>query len=153
MCSRRSFPHVQVIYYIRRQDDWLLSAWQQWGHKTGKLLDAWVDHCLLSHLPSFLWNANHFQEIYGASSLSVVPMHRTALLNGALVADFYQRLGIDAPDQGAGGENQNLSINPYLCEVLAAIGSASIPSMITQSGACWIAYARGGYCIAGASTI
>ena len=118
------FPHVQVIYYIRRQDDWLLSAWQQWGHKMGKSLDAWVDHCLLLHLPSFLRNANHFQEIYGASSLTVVPMHRTAFLNGGLVADFYQRLGIDAPDKGTGGEYQNLSINPYLCEVLAALGFA-----------------------------
>src|SRR3954447_8495158 len=39
------FPRVQVIYYIRRQDDWILSAWQQWGHKTGKPIDAWVDYC------------------------------------------------------------------------------------------------------------
>ena len=130
------FAHVQVIYYIRKQDDWLLSAWQQWGHKTGKLLDAWVDYCLLSHLPSFLWNANHFQEIYGASSLSVVPMHRTALLNGALVADFYQRLGIDAPDRGRVARTRTCqSIPTYAKSSLPSV-PPHIPSMITQSGAC-----------------
>jgi len=28
------FDVKKVLYYIRRQDDFLLSAWQQWGHKS-----------------------------------------------------------------------------------------------------------------------
>lgn len=118
------FPRVQIIYYIRRQDDWILSAWQQWGHKTGRRLEAWMDYCLRAHLPAFLRNACHFQEIYGASNLTVVPIHRRAFLSGNLVADFCRRLGIDAPDKGNIGERQNLSVNPYLCEILAAINLA-----------------------------
>jgi hypothetical protein len=118
------FPHVQVIYYVRRQDDWILSAWQQWGHKTGKSINAWVDYCLRAYLPPYLRNAVHYQDIYGASSLTVVPMHRAALLNGGLVADFCRRLGIAALHHDTDGEHQNMSVNPYLCEILAAMNLA-----------------------------
>jgi hypothetical protein len=40
------------------------------------------------------------------------------------VSDFCRRIGIDASDEGAAGEHQNMSDNPYLCEILADINVA-----------------------------
>jgi hypothetical protein len=115
------FSRVQVIYHIRRQDDWMLSAWQQWGHKTGKSLEEWVERCLRARVPVFLRNSNHFQDIYGASSLTVVPLNRRAFLGSSLLTDFYQRLGLEVPDNATAEEHLNPSVNPYLCEILASV--------------------------------
>lgn len=118
------FRRVQVIYYIRRQDDWILSAWQQWGYRNGKRLETSADYCMRNGLAAFLANARHFQEIYGEDSLSLIPLHRKALPDGGLLVDFYRRLGIDAANAGESGEHLNVSLNPYLCETLAASGAA-----------------------------
>ena len=34
---------TEVVVYLRRQDDWLLSAWQQWRAKTEPDLQSWLD--------------------------------------------------------------------------------------------------------------
>ncbi|WP_165225292.1 hypothetical protein [Aquisphaera insulae] len=115
------FSRVKVIYYIRQPDDWIFSAWQQWGHKLGQSLGEWTDYCLLTGLPAFLSNATRFQEIYGEGSVSVIPVHRSAFPAGGLLADFYERLGVEPPDPRTSAGHQNLSLNPYLCEVLGSI--------------------------------
>ncbi|QEH37108.1 hypothetical protein OJF2_56940 [Aquisphaera giovannonii] len=115
------FARVKVLYYIRPQDDWILSAWQQWGHKAGYSLADWAEYCLEARLPAFLANALDFQHIYGRDSVSVIPLHYQALTRGGLLADFYHRLGMAPLSEEGRQDDRNEAINPYVCEVLRAV--------------------------------
>ncbi|KAJ3054323.1 hypothetical protein HK102_011541 [Quaeritorhiza haematococci] len=114
---------TKVFYYVRRQDDWILSSWQQWHHKAGVALEAWVDHCIERRIPDFLATANSFEDVYGAGSLSVVPLHGSAFGAGGLLPDFYRRAGIEMADGSRGDPISNQAVNPYLCDILARIPS------------------------------
>ncbi len=115
------FQDIKVIYYIRRQDDWLLSSWQQWGHKEGNSLQEWLDFCLNKGLPGFLEFSNFFKRIYGESHLSVVPLHKTAWHKENLIADFYHRIGIEFPENIKTDRKANMALNPHLCDSLSRI--------------------------------
>lgn len=116
------FDRSRIFYYIRRQDDWILSSWQQWHHKVGTSLRAWVDQCLEKHIPGFLATADQLEDVYGEGSLSIIPLHHSAFAGGDLLSDFYRRAGLDLTDESR-EPISNQAVNPYLCEILARIPS------------------------------
>lgn len=116
----RAFGTVDVIYYVRRQDDWMVSQWQQWGHKQGWDLEAFIEDRIQQHQPDYLAAATVFEEVYGPDRVSVVPLHAAALLGGDLLADFTQRSGVGPLATRAGGRT-NASMGGYFCDVLARV--------------------------------
>jgi hypothetical protein len=115
------FERVRVLCYVRRQDDWILSAWQQWGHRNGLSLDEYVGRCLEQHHPRFLSAAENFERAYGPANVEVIPLHRSAFEGGELVPDFFRRAGIEWPADARGEEVRNEAINPHLCDILARV--------------------------------
>ena len=113
------FDKRNILLYIRRQDKWLVSSWQQWAHKRGKTLRECIDNSLNSHQPDFLALAKMFEEIYGLDSLTVIPLHKKAFMEGNLIADFCYRTQLSISDRVERYENK--SLNPYLCDILARI--------------------------------
>ena len=83
---------VQVLIYIRRQDDYLLSAWQQWGIKTGDTLDAW----LFKHIgKSGDWSVTIKEwQCIATEKLIVRVYQRDRLCNYDVVDDFFDSLDI-----------------------------------------------------------
>ncbi|MEX0300535.1 MAG: hypothetical protein AB3N28_15785 [Kordiimonas sp.] len=49
---------IQLIYYVRRQDQLLLSAWRQWGLKRGLSLDEFLARRLKNKQPDFSETVN-----------------------------------------------------------------------------------------------
>lgn len=45
---------IHLLYYVRRQDEVLLSAWRQWGLKKGMSLDAFIKHRVVEKHPDYL---------------------------------------------------------------------------------------------------
>lgn len=39
--QKMNFSDVEIVFYVRRQDDFLVSAWQQWGVKQNKPFHKW----------------------------------------------------------------------------------------------------------------
>ncbi|ACK72790.1 hypothetical protein PCC7424_4426 [Gloeothece citriformis PCC 7424] len=113
------FSDITVIYYIRRQEDYLISAWQQWRYQGGEKLKDSIFHFLNIHRPDFLVTAKFFEDVYGANSLQVIPLNKEALVGGKLITDFCHRAGINIENNV--DYYSNPSLNPYLCDILARI--------------------------------
>lgn len=81
------FESIQVIFYIRRQDDYLISAWQQWGLKTYPDIGTYIEQVGLMMSD---WNEllGAWERAFGQSRLIVRPFRRDLLKDGDVVADF-----------------------------------------------------------------
>lgn len=112
---------VDVVYYLRRQDDWMVSSWQQWGHKTGQSLERFVEDRLGFHEPVYLAAVELFESVYGPERVSAVPLDRRALLDGDLVADFAQRSGAGPLPVDDVAAFRNPSMSGFLCAVLTRV--------------------------------
>lgn len=101
------FDEVRYILYFRRQEDWVVSAYSQMI-KTGgtRRLDEYFDQRKLRdyHAVARLW-----ADTVGLDRLDVRLMERDAMINGDLLIDFADALGIDP--QGMAGANRT---NPAL---------------------------------------
>ena len=117
----RCFKTVDVVYYVRRQDAWMVSQWQQWGHKQGLDLEAFIDGRLEDHQPDYLTSASAFEEIYGSERVAVVPLHRRTLLGGNLIVDFGRRSGVGPLPVDDEDRKRNASMGGYFCDVLARV--------------------------------
>ena len=91
---RRAFE-VHVIYYVRRQEDWLVSAWGEWGCQEGLMLDAYCERALQTGQPDFLGVVEAWRP--HADTVRVRPLHPSALVGGDLVSDFYDAVGFEGP--------------------------------------------------------
>ena len=114
------FEIKKVLYYIRRQDDLLLSAWQQWGHKSGTGFAEYCNQQLKNGQPMYTRNAQILESHYGKDKLEVAPFSRKAFYNGDLISDFLVRTGLDALiDLKSVSDVENERLNPLVCDYLA----------------------------------
>ncbi|MEW6133723.1 MAG: hypothetical protein AB1591_11265 [Pseudomonadota bacterium] len=116
---RKHFDEIKVVYYIRRQDDFLMSAWQQWGYKQGLSLDQYVGKALRSKSPNYRLAADFFAGLYGGESVSVTPIDKDFLHESDLLKDFFSKLGADYSGFDLSPDPSNKSLNPALCELLS----------------------------------
>ncbi|SHM44488.1 hypothetical protein MRB56_19715 [Halomonas cupida] len=117
----RYFDDTRIIYYIKRQDDFLLSAWQQWGYKQGKNFQDFVNTALLSGNPNYCTAAKFFSRVYGKKNMDVVPIDGGKLYKNNLVADFFHRLELPANEFNCSRLESNKSLNPHLCDTLSKL--------------------------------
>jgi hypothetical protein len=117
----RHFPDTRVVFYVRRQDDWMVSSWQQWGHKLGWSLDQHIEKSIDDHRPDFLRAALFFEGVYGEGSVEVVPLNRQTLIEGDLLADFSTRAGVARLELPEEEQYRNASFGGALCDVLSRI--------------------------------
>jgi len=91
---------IHVIYYVRRQEEWLVSAWNQWGSKEGLNLVDYCNKLLAVPFPDYDQVAQRWEAV--ADSMHVRPLHTKALVGGDIVLDFFaaigSKLGITPPD-------------------------------------------------------
>ncbi len=88
---------TKVIFYIRRQDDYLASAWQQWFGKVHTDIDAWLDDAMrrTGHWGQTL---DRWAEIAGAGELVPRVFERQYFEGGDVVRDFAGLLGLRADE-------------------------------------------------------
>ena len=111
------FKTTKVIYYLRRQDDFLLSAWQQWGFKMGKTLEEYCNKSLERKDPNYLKITQLLESTYGKTVLEVVPFNREVFYENDLILDFMHRTGLDKiQDIKDYKRVLNKSLSPLVCE-------------------------------------
>lgn len=113
------FESVHIIFYFRRQDDWMLSSWQQWLYKKGWNLDQTIQHWLEVGLPNYAAILDCFEKTYHHPRIEAVPLHKKAFHTGDLLIDFCQRAGINSRDFDFSQVYTNRSLNPFLCQAIA----------------------------------
>lgn len=88
----RELFDVHLVYYIRRQDEWLLSAWKQWGVKQGQSVEAFCLQGTKTRYPAFTVAIQRWEPL--VSRLHVRPLHASALADGSVTADFAKAIGL-----------------------------------------------------------
>ena len=90
-CER--YP-TKVVFYIRRQDDFLASAWQQWHSKVRSDLDGWLDDALESY-GHWLRTIRRWERIVGVGNVVPRIFERQSLPGGDVIRDFIDVLALD----------------------------------------------------------
>jgi hypothetical protein len=110
---------TKVIFYIRRQDDYLASAWQQWFGKVHADLDAWLDGAMRN---SAHWGQviDCWSGMIGAGDVVPRVFERKYFEAGDVVQDFAIALGLSE------AERTNLiltarEINPSYSHVITSL--------------------------------
>lgn len=113
------FSNVEVLYYIKPIDDYLLSAWQQWGYKSGRNFEKFVDDSIATGNPNYKKTTDILSKIYGENSLDLILLNENFLYGKNLLEDFYTRIGVDFSKVRKPKSRSNISLNPYLCDLLS----------------------------------
>ena len=101
----------EVVAYVRRCDDFLIAAWQQWGIKTHDSPEAyWQDH----GFPSWLAALSAWEEQAGLQALKVFPFRRDIFPEGDVAAHFFEVSGLSFP-----GMVRPMPVNPSTSEHLS----------------------------------
>jgi len=107
---------TKVVFYVRRQDDFLISSWQQWNLKRFASLEAFLEARLPRDARWFNM-VSPWAHAFGDAQICVRPFRRNVLFNGDVVEDFFKV--IDVPQDGLVPLKRNA--NPSFDEALARL--------------------------------
>jgi hypothetical protein len=114
------FSKVKIVYIIRRQDEFIVSAWQQWAHKQNVGIEQFVNNCLDKKHPNYLVNARFFSNCYGANNLQVLPL-KNRTFGSNIIETFFDSINVECSNLDTKDVRLNETLNPHLCEVLAQV--------------------------------
>ena len=107
---------VRVVFYVRRQDDFLISSWQQWYLKLYASVEAFladrVGRVACWHAMILPW-----AEAFGDDRITVRPFVRDRLAGGDVVTDFLDITGLSS----SGLEPLAQAANPSFDEALGRL--------------------------------
>ena len=109
---------VRVVLYIRRQDDLLTSAWQQWHCKVEADFDAWLVRGLKRYGH---WDklTSDWESVVGAGKVAVRLFEREAMVGKDLLRDFVAAIGLA---EHADRFDYNIGvINPSFTDVITPL--------------------------------
>lgn len=116
MTSALEGADVQIIFYVRRQDDFLISSWQQWNLKRFDRVEDFLkervgqDACWFDMIVPWA-------DAFGDARVSVRPFLRERLTKGDVIRDFFACANL-SPD---GLEPLSKNANPSFDEALARL--------------------------------
>lgn len=90
--------NIKIIFYIRRQDEYLISSWQQWYSKIERDFQAWLLLALRQH-GHWKQIIGDWESIVGEENMLIRPFERDDFPDGNVCADFMQCLEIDPADE------------------------------------------------------
>jgi hypothetical protein len=103
---------IRIIFYVRRQDEYLLAAWQQWHVKRAPDFWTWLLNNLTGKRKGdWLADIEPWLEEFGASSITVRRFGRQYFRDGDLLVDFADAAGLDSAglDFDVPSQNEGLS--------------------------------------------
>lgn len=87
---------TRIVLYIRRQDEYILSSWQQWNSKISTDFWAWILSVsgVLGDWRAYLQN---WETVIQRENISVRVYERSKLEDEDVISDFYNILGVSRP--------------------------------------------------------
>jgi hypothetical protein len=107
---------LKVVFYVRRQDDFLISSWQQWHLKVFGSLEAYLSD-RVGRVGNWYSMITPWADAFGDDNVIVRPFVRDQLKDGDVVADFCDAAGL-VPD---GLTGLNRAANPSFDDALARL--------------------------------
>ncbi len=116
---------VEVYGYIRRQDQYIESAWQQWFSKSNTDFHAWLYNQLgvIANWASYIQN---WERAIGAEKIHVRTYERATLIQQDVRRDFIEWIGLDKLEDrfDFSQDEQNISYSNYILDL--ASGNSNI---------------------------
>jgi hypothetical protein len=115
---------VRVILYIRRQDEFLASSWQQWQSKTRRDFDSWlIEGLSLGHWEKIL---SIWEGLVGRDRLDVRIFDRASFPEQNVILDFVSAIGLDCPRDWLILEDRPSNPSPHPAITALVSGNAAI---------------------------
>jgi hypothetical protein len=86
---------TQVVFYVRRQDDFLISGWQQWHLKQFDSLASFLSD-RVGRVANWYEMICPWADAFGDENIVVRPFVRDRLKDNDVVADFFEQIGVNA---------------------------------------------------------
>ncbi len=93
---------IRIVAYVRRQDDFVISAWQQWQIKQHD--DFWDYYATTRGRVNWFNQLEPWNQNFGRANMIVRRFDREALVGGDVVADFCEIIGADVADHVSTGD-------------------------------------------------
>jgi len=107
---------AKVVFYVRRQDDYFVSAWQQWNLKRFESLDVYLN-TRVGIDARWLKIIEPWIEHFGLYNVVVRPFRRDMLVGQHVVSDFFAATGFGGAAIGPLGGIVNSSFDENLAEM------------------------------------
>jgi len=120
----KKFSSVNVVYYIRKQSDLFVSAWQQWAHKKGESLEDYTERMMSTSFGDFLFIVNKLNNYYPNKNINVFPLSKGALKNNDLIEDFCFRAKLNPKGLKLKVKSSNSGLSSALCKTMSDISEA-----------------------------
>ena len=104
---------ITVVLYVRRQDDFLISAWQQWGMKYHSSLEDYAANGI-GILADWAAILAAWEDAFGRDRIIVRRYQRDSLYQDDAVADFVQAIGLSPEGLTPLEKFVNLSFDEHL---------------------------------------
>ncbi len=103
----RDLFDVRIVAYVRRQDDFVISAWQQWQIKQRD--DFWEYYATARGQVNWFRQLEPWRCAFDRSNMIVRRFSRDTMVDGDVVSDFCDVIGVDpATQQVTGHANRSL---------------------------------------------
>jgi len=118
------YDDIKIIYYVRRQDDFLSSAYQEWGHRDGSTIYEYVarSEMMCVDQSAFYHLVQNIIALYGKNRIYIRPVDVNCLRNGSLIDDFCSAAGISLFNDLSDIE-ANQGLNLALCDALSRVSA------------------------------
>ena len=100
---------IEILAYVRRQDDYLISAWQQWYLKYFDTFEDYV--CSMGDRVDWFRALESWRDMYGTENIKVRVFEKDKLVNGNVIEDFCHLLSIDMTHTQIVNERVNRSLD------------------------------------------
>jgi len=84
---------VKIVCYIRRQDDYMISAWQQWYLKAFPTFDDYINQ--MSHRVDWNVALEPWENNFGSENIILRIYEKASLTNNNVVDDFLEACGLN----------------------------------------------------------
>ena len=115
------FPDVRIVTYIRRQDDYLISAWRRWWFKKYPSIGDYIES-VIGREADWSGILKSWERIYGRARITVRLFQQGSLLADDIVEDFFDILKISRTRCVANPARANVTIDETLIELARDIG-------------------------------
>lgn len=84
---------ARIVFYVRRQDDFLISSWQQWHLKLFDSVEAFLAD-RVGRVACWYSMIEPWADAFGDKAVTVRPFVREHLKDRDVIADFFDRIGV-----------------------------------------------------------
>ena len=127
-----SGAEVRIVFYVRRQDDFLISSWQQWNLKRFDTVEGFLS-ARMGQDARWLKMITPWAEAFGDASITVRPFQRSQLRNGDVIDDFFNVIGMCQDGLLPLARNANPSFDEALARLAHLLGQAALKKSSASS--------------------